>query len=115
MRQIIYLFILMHILIISITQAAIAGQLQISDVTIHEPNLIAENSKQMPVININSADIETLQRLHGIGPKRAQAIIEFRNTHGKFKSIDDLLLVKGFGKHFVVKLLEKNPGIMTVQ
>ncbi len=49
-------------------------------------------------IKVNSADLETLIKLPGIGRKTAQKIIEFRNLHGKFDSISDLLKIKGIGK-----------------
>jgi competence protein ComEA len=56
-------------------------------------------------VNINTADAETLSlELKGVGPKRAEAIIAYRNQHGPFKSIEDLLKIKGIGK----KMLEKN-------
>jgi competence protein ComEA len=55
-------------------------------------------------ININSASVAELQGLHGIGEKKAAAIIEYRQQHGKFQSIQDLQKVKGIGP----KLMEKN-------
>lgn len=49
-------------------------------------------------VNINTADATTLAReLKGIGAKRAQAIVEYRQKHGPFKSADELTLVKGIG------------------
>lgn len=48
-------------------------------------------------IRLNSATVEQLQQLHGIGQKKAEAIIEYRNTHGKFKRVEDIQLVKGIG------------------
>ncbi len=49
-------------------------------------------------INLNSADAETLATtIVGIGPARAAAIVAYRETHGPFKTVDDLLLVKGIG------------------
>lgn len=50
------------------------------------------------VININSADIQTLTRLPGIGIKTAEKIIELRLSKQRFKSVDELLEVKGIGK-----------------
>lgn len=48
-------------------------------------------------ININNADSSTLQRLPGIGPILAQRIIDYRKNIGRFKSIQQLLNVKGIG------------------
>jgi competence protein ComEA len=62
-------------------------------------------------VNINTADAETLiLELKGIGQKRAQAIIAFREQNGPFKSIDDLAKVKGISK----KIVEQNRDKITV-
>lgn len=53
-------------------------------------------------ININTADGETLAaELKGIGLKRAKAILAYRNEHGPFNSIDDLVKIKGISKRIV--------------
>lgn len=49
-------------------------------------------------INANTADIELFIKLPGIGIKTAEKIIELRNKRGGFRSIDELLDVKGIGK-----------------
>ncbi len=49
------------------------------------------------VVNINEATADQLERLPGIGPSRAQAIVNFRKTH-PFKRIEDLQRIKGLGK-----------------
>lgn len=50
-------------------------------------------------VNINKADAETIaEELKGIGLAKAQAIVEYRQKHGPFKSPDDLSLVKGIGE-----------------
>jgi competence protein ComEA len=64
------------------------------------------NKKVIPAsksININSAAISELILLPGIGQKTAEAIIEYRNKHIKFTSLDEILKVKGIG----VKKLDK--------
>lgn len=56
-------------------------------------------------VNINAANAETLAKeLNGVGLSRAQAIVDYRNQHGKFNSVDELANVKGIG----VSTLEKN-------
>jgi competence protein ComEA len=55
-------------------------------------------------VDINTATKEELQTLSGIGPEKAQAIIDYRAQHGSFKSADDLQNVKGFGEKSVAKL-----------
>ena len=48
-------------------------------------------------ININTAKVEELDILPGVGPKMAQAIVDFREAHGKFSTLEDLQKVKGLG------------------
>lgn len=55
-------------------------------------------------VNINQADAATLaQVLVGIGDKKAQAIIDYRNTHGAFTTIEQLDHVKGIGAATIEK------------
>ncbi|MHA0855741.1 ComEA family DNA-binding protein [Paenibacillus sp. CMAA1364] len=58
------------------------------------------NSK---IINVNTANKTELSTLPGIGDKKAQAILDYRNEKGPFRTISDLEKVKGIG----VKMLEK--------
>ncbi|MGA9396301.1 MAG: ComEA family DNA-binding protein, partial [Azonexus sp.] len=48
-------------------------------------------------ININTANVDELDSLKGIGPSKAQAIVDYRRKNGSFKSIDDLENVPGIG------------------
>lgn len=53
-------------------------------------------------VDVNSADAATISaELQGIGMVKAQAIVEYRDTHGPFKSADDLVLVKGIASRTV--------------
>ena len=49
-------------------------------------------------VNINTATAQELQTLNGIGPAKANAIIEYRNANGPFKSVEDLQNVRGIGR-----------------
>ena len=50
-------------------------------------------------VNINEADAETIADvLVGVGLTRAQAIVQYRDEHGPFESVDDLIEVKGIGE-----------------
>lgn len=55
-------------------------------------------------ININLADEKQLQELSGIGEKKAQDIVQYREQHGSFKSIEDLTSVSGIGEKTLDKL-----------
>lgn len=59
--------------------------------------------EQQVALNINNASIEQLEKMKGIGAKKAQAIVEYRLNNGNFASIEDLIKVKGIGTKFVAK------------
>lgn len=61
-------------------------------------------------VNINTATSEELQQVPGIGPATAEKILQMRKSYGSFKSVDDLLAIKGIGK----KRLDKMRKYLTV-
>lgn len=61
-------------------------------------------------ININKAEKDELMTLTGIGPSKAQAILDYRNENGLFLSIDELTQVPGIGE----KTLDKLRNYITV-
>jgi competence ComEA-like helix-hairpin-helix protein len=61
-------------------------------------------------INLNTAGATELQQVPGIGPSTAQKILDTRKSYGAFKSVDDLLAIKGIGP----KKLEKMRKYLTV-
>ena len=68
------------------------------------------HSKQ-GTVNINTATLEELQTIKGIGKKKAEAILQYRKEHGPFRTKEDLLQVKGIGK----KALEAIESQVTFQ
>lgn len=55
-------------------------------------------SASSDLVNINTADIERLSTLKGIGPALAQRIIEYREQNGSFKSVEEIMNVRGIGQ-----------------
>jgi len=68
-------------------------------------SMIKEQGKEFKKVNINTAGLEKLVKLPGIGPVKAQAIIEYRENIGKFESINEITKVKGIGEATLAKLL----------
>lgn len=58
----------------------------------------------LAIVNINTASQEQLQSLNGIGPAKAEAIVQFRQKNGPFQTPDDLAKVKGIGNTTLLKL-----------
>jgi competence protein ComEA len=74
------------------------------------PQATAVAATQFP-INLNTATAEQLEAIPGIGPVLAQRIIEYRQTRGRFQSVDELLEVRGIGS----KRLESMRPYVTVR
>lgn len=58
-------------------------------------------------ININEATAKELSALSGIGKKKAEAIVAYRNENGKFENVEDLKNVEGIGKKSFEKIKER--------
>ena len=67
-------------------------------------SLIISTSIAMATVNLNTATKDDLDGVKGIGPVKAQSIIDYRKKNGAFKSVDELENVKGFGSKSVKKL-----------
>lgn len=50
------------------------------------------------MVNINTADVQELTKLKGVGEKKAEAIVAWRKANGEFKTVEQLLEVKGIGE-----------------
>ncbi|HGI5156581.1 TPA: helix-hairpin-helix domain-containing protein [Streptococcus agalactiae] len=67
-------------------------------------NNIATQGNSKGKINLNKADLSSLQTISGVGAKRAQDILDYRDSQGGFKTIDDLKNVSGIGEKTLEKL-----------
>ncbi len=65
----------------------------------------SDSSKEK--INLNSASKADLQKIDGVGDKKADKIIEYRQQHGQFKSVDELKNISGFGEKTVAKMKDQ--------
>src|SRR5208283_3708508 len=72
--------------------------------------VLAKKKPPAHPINLNSASAAELQQVPGIGPSTADKILEMRKSYGAFKSVDDLLAIKGIGP----KRLDKMRKYLTV-
>ncbi|MCR5484581.1 MAG: helix-hairpin-helix domain-containing protein [Clostridiales bacterium] len=70
-----------------------------------------KNDIKSDPVNINTADVEAFERIEGIGPEKAKAIVEYREENGDFKSVDELLECPGIGE----KTLERIRPFLTLQ
>ena len=60
------------------------------------------------IVDLNTATVDDLDRLPGVGPATAQAILDYRRQHGRFRTIDELLEVRGIGE---AKLNQLRPHV----
>ena len=65
---------------------------------------LAQKTPPTRPVNINTASIEQLESLPGVGPNTAKAIVDFRNHSGPFQRVEDLLAIKGISKSKLEKL-----------
>lgn len=80
---------------------------------------VGEEAKEIPAgatskeeakegkVNINTATVEELKTLKGVGEKKAEAIIEYRKKNGSFQTKEDLMKVRGIGKKLFESFQER--------
>ncbi len=58
-------------------------------------------------LDVNKSSAQELEALPYVGPALAQRIVDFREAHGPFKSVDDLLKVQGIGEKILARLRDR--------
>ena len=94
----------------AVIYVARVGEIVAPTTTNSQANGSAQQEESSDKINLNTATLAELQTISGIGAKRAQDIIDYRDANGGFSSVDDLANVSGIGE----KTLEKLKSEVTV-
>ena len=82
---------------------AVPAEGAVPEIKAGENSPVSENGK----VNLNTADAAALQTLSGIGESKAQAILAYREEHGGFSSIEELMDVPGIKENTFLKIKEK--------
>lgn len=70
-------------------------------------NATSTDAENKSVVNINSAQLADFQNVKGVGPKKAQKIIDYREKNGDYQKIEDLQKVGGFGAKTIESLKDQ--------
>lgn len=73
-----------------------------SDFALAKPIEATVINDSQQIVHLNNSTVEQLLTLKGIGQKKAEAIVAYREQIGTFKSIDDLMNVKGVGEKIIL-------------
>lgn len=92
--------------LVNLNEDADLSTIALQDTLYNNQVIVIPYKKQYNLISINSADIDQLITLPGIGKTIALRIIEYRNTYGSFNNLDDLKNVKGIGEIKFEKIRE---------
>ncbi len=79
---------------------------QIRVLTAQEATLTSQSATGTSLLNLNSATVDQLEELPGVGPALAARIVDWREANGSFKNVEDLLSVSGIGDKLLANVRE---------
>lgn len=101
--------VVLSFFVISLSTEAMAQDVK----TVVSPPVEQQSVKK---INLNNATVQELTgSFKGIGKKRAEAIVSYRDEHGEYKSVEDLAHVRGLGQAFVNSHLVQLQTVFSVE
>ena len=83
---------------------SMSGQSITTDTTMSHPLLDGKAEPLSQVILLNSANVELLEKVPGIGPVTAERIITYRSKYGRFQSLEEMKKIKGIGEKTLIKI-----------
>ncbi|WP_459206276.1 ComEA family DNA-binding protein [Pseudomonas sp. MLB6B] len=93
-------------------EKAMQGEMAMQGDKVMQGDMVGHSTMKPGMLDLNMADAATLQKeLAGIGKAKAEAIVKYRDTHGPFTSVDELLEINGIGS----ALLERNRDKLMVK
>jgi len=106
-----YALIIFTVMVCIFASGFLVGRnLNRSSITVIEPTAVSSDTTKTTVktgkININTASVDELTLLPGIGHTLAQRIVDYRSTIGPFRTISDLSNIEGIGDQKLLSLLE---------
>ena len=99
--------LVMLVIILGLWQLWPAPPVNNDDLTVNSQTTAANSENSVTdtkTINLNTADVTELQNLPGVGPKKAELIIQYRQEKGSFSKIEDLTEVQGIGEKTFAKI-----------
>jgi competence protein ComEA len=89
---------------LTLSVLAICAVLWSAPVEAQQAERPAQAAAAKPAINLNTATIDQLETLPGVGRRTAERILEYRQKSGGFKKVEELMNIKGIGEKSFLKL-----------
>ncbi|MBQ9963886.1 MAG: helix-hairpin-helix domain-containing protein [Clostridia bacterium] len=92
---VVLVWVMAAVLMIAVCLTAVADELALRPLTVES---VSQREDSTGTVNLNTATAEELCEIDGLGEVTAERIIQYREVHGSFRSVEDLLDVEGIGE-----------------